>query len=366
MMRRLREHQFQLLICEENMSRSLLPRLAPELESEFQANYFGRIRGSLRVTTLLLAVMFAVYSVRDYSDTQTLSLALGQNGLPAAFFLLLFGLTWARGFSRLWQPLILVGGLFVGAISFNTMTSFLALRHPFPAATATAFPADSLFFGQQMRLFMICMALLRLQFKWTLGLHLGLVGLGFWAFAAILRSTAPDANDISRFLQPTVAVVVAILLASYVEEQLARRAFLANHLLEEERDQEKRRREQTEGKLQVLSQAIGGIVHDLGNPLTSVQTGASTLDFFLDNNGDKATLKEVTAMINSGAEMLNYLRLSLIEQTRVLEGKPTPVDLKPTALCPIIEAGARFQNLIWWRAARFTSSVPTCKFRPTR
>lgn len=40
----------------------------------------------------------------------------------------------------------------------------------------------------------------------------------------------------------------------------------------------------------------------------------------------------------------NYLRLSLIEQTRVLEGKPTPVDLRPITLCALVESGARFQK----------------------
>ena len=45
---------------------------------------------------------------------------------------------------------------------------------------------------------------------------------------------------------------------------------------QEERNDERRQREQTEGQLRVLAQAIGGIVHDLGNPLTSVQMGAET------------------------------------------------------------------------------------------
>jgi signal transduction histidine kinase len=135
-----------------------------------------------------------------------------------------------------------------------------------------------------------------------------------------------------------------VLLAAFVEERLARNAFLANHLLEEERNDERHKREQTEGKLHVLGQAIGGIVHDLGNPLTMVQMGASSLDTFLDEDVDKETLKEFTDSINSSAQMLNYLRLSLIEQTRALEGKPTPVDLKPVSLLPIVEAGVHFQK----------------------
>ena len=49
-------------------------------------------------------------------------------------------------------------------------------------------------------------------------------------------------------------------------------------------------------------------------------------------------------MIYDGAEMLNYLRLSLIEQTRVLEGKPIPVDLKATPIKTVVERGAQFQK----------------------
>ena len=86
-------------------------------------------------------------------------------------------------------------------------------------------------------------------------------------------------------------------------------------------------------------------MHDLGNPLTSVQMGASTLDLFLDHDQtDKATLKEFTAIIGSGAQMLNFLRLSLIEQTRVLEGQPIPVELKPTSATQVVQMGAKFQK----------------------
>ncbi|MBV9469877.1 MAG: HAMP domain-containing histidine kinase, partial [Abitibacteriaceae bacterium] len=101
----------------------------------------------------------------------------------------------------------------------------------------------------------------------------------------------------------------------------------------------------SENMLQVLSQAIGGIVHDLGNPLTSVRTGAQTLDLFIeDGDTDKETLKEFTSIITDGAQMLDYLRLSLMEQTRVLEGKPLPLDCKNISLRHIIEAGARYQK----------------------
>ena len=125
---------------------------------------------------------------------------------------------------------------------------------------------------------------------------------------------------------------------------MSRRAWWANHQLETERDDERRARQQTESNLHVLSQAIGGIVHDLGNPLTTVQMGASTLNLVMENGADAETMGELTAMINDGSQMLNFLRLSLIEQTRVLEGTPIPVELKPTSARATVERGARFQK----------------------
>jgi two-component system phosphate regulon sensor histidine kinase PhoR len=120
---------------------------------------------------------------------------------------------------------------------------------------------------------------------------------------------------------------------------------MGRYMLVKERDDERRQREQTEKMLHVLSQAIGGIVHDLGNPLTAVQSGAETLrDFVESGDADKELVLEFTEIITDGAQMLNYLRLSLMEQTRVLEGKPIPVERKKVLLRPIIEAGARYQK----------------------
>lgn len=135
------------------------------------------------------------------------------------------------------------------------------------------------------------------------------------------------------------------MLGALTQEQLARRAFSASHELETERDQEKRQREQTEGKLHVLAQAMGGIVHDLGNPLNVVKMGAQSMELFLEDEPiDRAALHEFSQAITSGVEMLNYLRLSLIEQTRVLEGKPIPLDLARASLRGLVEAGVRYQS----------------------
>lgn len=323
----------------------MLRRFEPALEREFQKDYYARIRPMQRVLSLLLGAMFLAYAFRDYSDTRSLSLAGLQDGAPALFFLLLFGLTHVRWFRLLWQPVAVAGSLIAAAVSLTKMGSFLAVRHFAPAVAATAFPGEPLFFGEQLQVLMICMALLRFQFKWAAVLQPGLIGIGLYVFLAHLLSAFPTANDISRFLQPTLAVLVAVLLAAFVEERLARRAFAAARELEEERNDERRKREQTEGKLQVLAQAIGGIVHDLGNPLTTVQMGAETLNLFLEDEApNKEELKEFAGAILDGAQMLNSLRLSLMEQTRVLEGKPIPIHVHREQLRPIIEAGAHFQS----------------------
>ena len=59
---------------------------------------------------------------------------------------------------------------------------------------------------------------------------------------------------------------------------------------------------------------------------------------------DKRTELEFLGMITDGTQMLNSLRLSLMEQTRVLEGKPILVDSRATDVRRLVEAGARYQQ----------------------
>jgi signal transduction histidine kinase len=207
-------------------------------------------------------------------------------------------------------------------------------------------PQQKFYFALQLGVLMASLTAFRLSFVWSALLYGGVVTIGVWTHLRYLCISASSILLEMHFtLLPLIIILSAYLLASFIQEQLARRTFLANHQLEEERNDERRQREQTEGKLHVLGQAIGGIVHDLGNPLTAVRTGAGTLKMFIDSGDtDKETLQEFTDIIDDGAQMLDYLRLSLIEQTRVLEGRPIPVDPKPASLRRIIEAGARFQK----------------------
>lgn len=71
--------------------------------------------------------------------------------------------------------------------------------------------------------------------------------------------------------------------------------------------------------------------------------GSELLDT-IAGEGDEAAIRETNEAVRESAQMLSALRLSLIEQTRILEGKPIPVSLQAEPLRPIVEAGARFQN----------------------
>lgn len=335
----------------ENGSPQLLPRLTPDLERGFQADYYSRIRPTLRVMAPLFAALFAACTVRDYADTGSLGVAAAQDGIPAAFFLAAFALSWVPAFGRVWQPVLAAASLAIAVASLGAMAAFLAvsgaghgggMSHE-PASARGASPAAGQFLGQQVCLLMVCLASLRLRFRWAVPLQLGVFGTGVWAFVARLNTAPVTAMDLSHFLRPAAGILSAVLLAALAGEQQALRAFVAERLLEEERNGERRRREQTQGQLRVLAQAIGGIVHDLGNPLTVVQMGADLVEMQADS-GDAAAIRETNGAVRDGAQMLAALRLSLIEQTRVLEGKAIPVNLWAEPLRPIVEAGTRFQN----------------------
>jgi signal transduction histidine kinase len=135
------------------------------------------------------------------------------------------------------------------------------------------------------------------------------------------------------------------LFLTYRNEHDQRSKFAEQLLLTQERRLEHQKLEQTEKMLHVLSQAIGSIAHDLGNPLTIVHVSAETLNYLTKEDSlDKETALEFLEMITDGSQMLNYLRLSLMEQTRVLEGKPVLVELRTTDVRHLVSAGARYQQ----------------------
>ena len=317
-------------------------RLAPELARHFQEDYYARIRPGLRLVSLLLAGLAAAHTLVQSSIPSQSDLAVGVPML--VFWLCVFGLTWIRGFGRVWQPVLVVLGwaaavVVLGELGHALGTSAFShgkTAHPPPPASQRKF-----FFALQVTILMVTLSTLRLQYRWTALLQVSVLMIAGWSFRANLPQDA--LRDLHFILLPTGILLLALLLAAFTQERLARGVFYASCLLAEERNDERRQREQTQGQLQVLAQAIGTIVHDLGNPLTVVQMGSELLDT-LAGEGDAAAIRETNEAIRESAQMLSALRLSLIEQTRVLEGKPIPVSLQAEPLRPIVEAGARFQS----------------------
>ena len=317
----------------------------PELEQQFQASHYANIQPILRITTFCLAVLFALYVWRDYHDTGSLNVALS-TATPFLFFTSVFALLRVPIFERYWKSFILIGGISSAVIALHSQASFMSMIHPPSALNEDTFGTASLFFGQQIRFFMICLALMHLPFKWSIVLNVLLLCIGFGEFTIEIMGGLMSSEQIGRFLQFTIPVGLAMVLGAWVEERLSRSAFQANYRLAQLQEEEHCKRVETEGMLRVLSQSIGSIVHDLGNPLTSVQSGVQTLDYLLsrDDFDDRETLRELAQVANQGSEMLDYLRLSLMEQTRVLEGQPAVVEAKPVGVKNIVELGARFQK----------------------
>lgn len=346
-----------------NQSQTLLapsePLLAPRRlrlgrpmvaeESAFQEECLARIWSSLRLMALLMACVFAAYAVRDCSDSRSLPVAMPQNGAPALFFLWVFALTWFPSVRRFYSRLVVGGAIIAALLSLGAIAASAKLSHAQPEEMSAALLGGDLL-SQQMRLLMVCFAGLRLHWKWAFALQASVLMGGTLAFS-LAHSSALE--DIARFLQVTWAVMVAATLAAWIEEQWARMAFQANQQLERmnrdlagERDQERSKREHSEKTLRVLSQAVGGIAHDLGSPLATIQMGGGMLDVALEEKGaDYASLRHLTEAIECGTQMLDCLRLSLIEQTRALEGKPTPLYLCPVSLLGSLQRGASFGSL---------------------
>lgn len=325
---------------------SLLPsRFAPKLEAEFQKGYFALIRPGLRQTAALLAALILIYTAIFARAPAPYDLAVG---VPQfVFWLLVFGLTWVRGWERAWQPVLMALGWVMAGLVLGQLAPMLAQEVTRVRGVGLAPPSmaqQKFYFIIQMSVLAVSLATLRFQFLWAAMLYGGLLAIGIWTFVTGLGTGRSPFLDARFAFLPCSFILCVILLGALTLERLARRAFLATHQLEEERNDEKRKREETEGKLHVLAQAIGGIVHDLGNPLNIVQMGAQSLQVFLEDDPvDKAALGEFATNITNGGEMLNYLRVSLMEQTRVLEGKPIPIEASNTSLRGIIESGAQYQ-----------------------
>ncbi len=307
-------------------------KFLPEMEHAFQESYYARMRPTLRSSIFLMAglsVLAALLSAL-MDDTFAPLHAKGFALLGTAIAnLILVAFAFRSDFVRYWQPLLV-------ALSLVSL------------ATVIIQPSDSGSVFTGLYLILIAARLQRLQFRWLSLQLLGVLAVG--AVALIVDSSKGGKWQWDEELELLISALVLMSIPLFLtlrSERFERREFLTKHLLAQERNDERNKREQTERMLHILSQAIGGIVHDLGNPLTAVQGGAETLLCFVkegEGELDKELVQEFAEMITDGAQMLNYLRLSLMEQTRVLEGKPTPVELNPTSVRHIVEAGTHYQK----------------------
>ncbi|BCM88686.1 adaptive-response sensory-kinase SasA [Abditibacteriota bacterium] len=326
---------------------SSLKRFDPELEREFNDLYYTRVVPSLRVVAPFMVVLLLVGLQLSKRTPAPYDIGIATPQL--SFWLVVFVITFGGLYVRVWQPLLVALALTATACVLLPLPA--GLSEELMAASNISgliptLPQQKFYFVLQFVVLLVPLAMLRLQFKWSVLLYAGVFALGFWSFAQGFPAATDEFLDIHHALLPALFALASLLLTAFLQERVTRNAFWNAYQLEMERNAERRKREQTEDKLQVLSQAIGSIVHDLGNPLAAVYLGSQTLEYFLsdDKMPDKGMIEDLNRTINDGARMLDFLRLSLIEQTRVLEGKPTPVNPQPVALRGLLESGVRFQK----------------------
>jgi signal transduction histidine kinase len=313
-----------------NEGRAFIPHLSfpPQIEAEFQENYYSRMRPMPRIALFLIAALSAFSALLHIQSGGFLvGSSLSHLGV-AVFNLLLLGFSFSQRFVRVWQPL-LVASLIASFAAFYFSTNNRS--------------------GGFVVLYVLLVAwrIQRLQLFWMAVQLMGMLAIAACAtIPRLITMSAQEAwTSAVGMLLLSLLMMAGPLSLTLKSEQFERSEFWTKYLLAEERNDERHKREQTEKMLHVLSQAIGGIVHDLGNPLTAVQSGAETLLLFVkEGEPDKEVVQEFAEIITDGAQMLNYLRLSLMEQTRVLEGKPVPVELKPASIHHLVKAGAHYQK----------------------
>ena len=318
-------------------------RFPGKLEQAFQAADYRELAPGLRAGFLLVIALHAALDLLHFAQSGTVDFP----GLliPSACALLIAG-SYHPLFAAVWQPVIVAVFCVVGSVGLN-MIARVQRAEPLiasirPPEASELFRTVSLLVNTIWFL-ILGLVLTRIRFRWFVVGGLGALSSG--VTIALFTAHLPPGYVLGANVFAVSLVLGVLAFVSYLQERSARGEFLANHLLARERDQELRKRERTEAMLHVLGQAIGGIVHDLGNPLTAVQTGAQTLELFLEKDSlDEESLREIIPIITDGGTMLDYLRLSLLEQMRVLEGKPVPIERRRTAVRLMAETGVRLQK----------------------
>ena len=313
-------------------------RFDGELEKLFLEDYYNHSVVVCRAALVCSTLLFVAFGFLDpYAiPSATKQVWLLRYGVVLPALVVLITLSFLPVFRRIMQPAV---GSILMVVGFGLV-----------GMTTLAKPSELGYLLYPMGLLLVPMigyAFVRLRFWYATIPNLINVGV-YFAAAIIIQHVLETPRGVASIISQAffiVSINIIGIATCYSLEFYARRTFLANYWLEQERMGEQRARERTEAMLLVLSRAIGGVVHDLGNPLTTVQVGAQTLDMYLDSGlSSPVELKELTGLIKNGAAMLDHLRLSLMEQTRVLEGKPIPIDPVSTSIRPILEASVAFQK----------------------
>jgi class 3 adenylate cyclase len=233
-------------------------RFPPALESEFQQDYYHRFLPALRVVLLVLAVIIVLVAGRALIATAVSSPELlGKweviKGFPAilgasVLLILLRHLVAKPGVWRFWQPVSVVFFLaFFGYLAQTYAVSMADRGQDLVAGLQTAAEnsTPSRAFGQarlsleEVRfnifvrfapMMMILLATMRLQLRWALLAMVGMVGIELWAVLTLLRlEHLPDV--LGATLQVCLIALTCLCLVAFVQERLAREAFLASYLL---------------------------------------------------------------------------------------------------------------------------------------
>lgn len=313
-------------------------RFPDSLEQQFRRVYFDNSLVICRIALAMTLLLWMAFGVLDYFvlPVSRPQVWFVRFFIVSPILLGVFLLSFTPHFRRLMQVslfiMVLIGGFGLILISATAQPNE---------------PGYSFYYAGLMLIPLISYSFARMRF-WSATTANWIVVLVYVASAVFSQNILKIPQGKTTFLNSIFFILsanVAGMGACYSLELYARQTFVANYLLALERDEQRRKREQTESMLTILSQAIGVIVHDLGTPLTSVQLGADTLELSIEKGkSDRETLHRITGFIKSGSQMLNFLRLSLMEQLRVLEGQPVPINAHPTSLRETIEEGIRYQK----------------------
>ncbi len=321
-------------------------RFEGALETQFRRVYFDNSLAICRIAMAMTLALWMAFGVLDYFVLPVSRPQVWQVRFLIVTPILLgvFLLSFTAHFRRLMQ-VSLVLMVFAGGFGLILIS----------ATAQPSEPGYSFYYAGLMLIPLISYSFARMRFWSALAANWTVV-LVYIASAVWSQNILQVPQGKTTFINSVffiLAANVAGMGACYSLELYARRTFVANHLLQLERDEQRRKREQTESMLSVLSQAIGVIVHDLGTPLTSIQLGAETLELSIERGrDDRENLHRITGYIKNGSQLLNFLRLSLMEQLRVTEGKSVPIERELVSLRENVQEGVRYQK------PRFSSGRP--------